>query len=304
MPLQSSKVLRQLELSPYSFEILVKQCPELENVAARPLGDIIRTMENLEAFRASDAEMSMTHWAQIAEALTWRGVSNLTELDLRYNGAIGTEEGFTTLWRVLRVAGKLKRLDISLVLMGEASGKALGESVAVHKELEELIWSPELEEWEDDGIQNSGNTQVIEGSITGGPKECPLGHFISSAFLTDHPNQSVRSLTIVNWTMTDSSVLRLGVLSEFLRTTTFLPHFTLAIPFCYLLGCESQDLFEALRANCSIRVLTLDLQVDRAASPAGKGLDLGAFNELVEFIKSARVLEELHLTFRNGKGWE
>ncbi|KAG6542259.1 hypothetical protein Mapa_016288 [Marchantia paleacea] len=232
MPLQSSKVLRRLRLGSYYFPNIVRQCPELEDVAARPLGDIIRRMENLEAFHASDADMSMTHWAQIAEALTWRGVSNLTELDLCYNGAIGTEEGFVILSRVLRVVSKLKRLDISSVRMGEAAGKALGEAVAVHQELEELALSPELEEWEDDGIQNSGNTQVIEGSKTGGPKECPLGRFITSAFLTDQPNQSVRSLRIVKWTMTDSQVLRLGVLSEFLRTTTFLSHFTLfAIPF-------------------------------------------------------------------------
>ncbi|KAG6549272.1 hypothetical protein Mapa_009258 [Marchantia paleacea] len=303
MPLQSSKVLRRLELGQLYFRLIVKQCRELKKVA-RPLGDIIRTMENLEALLASEAGMSMPHWAQVAEALTWRGVSNLTKLDLRFNIDIGTEEGFTHISRVLGVASKLKRLKMKGVRMAEAAGKALGEAVALHQVLKHLILSPELEEWEDDGIQNSGITQVIEGSITGQPKECPLGRFIASAFLTDHPNQSVRRLTISNWKQKGWKVLRLGVLSEFLRTTTFLSHFSFYTPQTYLLGCESQDLFEALRANCSIRVLSLDLQVDRAASPTGKGLDLGAFNQLVEFIKSAVVLEELHLTFRNGKEWE
>ncbi|KAG6542279.1 hypothetical protein Mapa_016308 [Marchantia paleacea] len=258
MPLQSSKVLRQLYLGSSYFPLIVRRCPELEDVAARPLGDIIRTMEDLEAFDASYAGMSMTHWAQVAVALTWRGVHNLTQLNLSGNDAIVTEEGFTILARVLQVATKLKRLDITGVGMGEAAGKALGEAVALHRELEELELNPELEEWEDDGTQNSGNTQVIEGSITGGPKECPLGRFITSAFLTDHPNQSVRSLTIFHWTVKGPQVLRLGVLSEFLRTTTFLSHFTLRVkysPRTYILGCESQDLFEALRANCSIRVL-------------------------------------------------
>ncbi|KAG6542271.1 hypothetical protein Mapa_016300 [Marchantia paleacea] len=307
MPLQSSKVLRQLYLGSSYFPLIVKRCPELEDVAARPLGDVIRRMENLEAFHASEAGMSMTHWAQVAEALTWRGVSNLTELDLSYNEAIGTEEGFTRISSVIQVTSKLKRLHIMRVPMAEAAGKALGEAVALHQQLEELELSPELEDWEDDGIQNSENTQVIEGSITGGPKECPLGRFIASAFLTDHPNQSVRSLAIYTWEGLRWKALRLGVLSEFLRTTTFLSHFTLAVKYIedtYLLGCESQNLFEALRANCSIRVLTLELQVDRAASPTGKGLDLGAFNKLVEFIKSVKVLEELHLTFLNGKRWE
>ncbi|KAG6542755.1 hypothetical protein Mapa_015830 [Marchantia paleacea] len=306
MPLQSSKFLRRLDLGLNYFPHIVQRCPELEDVAARALGGIIRTMENLETFDASYADMSMTHWAQIAEALTWTGVCNLTELDLRGNEDIGTEEVFILISRVIGVASKLKRLHIHQVPMGETAGKALGEAVAVHQELEELELSPELEELEDDGIQNSGNTQVIEsnGSITGGPKECALDRFIASAFLTDHPNQSVRSLKIHTWGGPRWQVLRSGVLSEFLRTTTFLSHFTLFNPQAYLLGCESQDLFEGLRANCSIRVLNLCLQVDRAASPTGKGLDLGAFNQLVEFIKSARVLEKLYLTFRNGKGWE
>ncbi|KAG6548761.1 hypothetical protein Mapa_009771 [Marchantia paleacea] len=327
MPLRSSKVLRRLDLGQAYFGLIVERCPELEDVAARPLGDIIRTMENLEAFHASEAWMSMTHWAQVAEALTWRGVSNLTELNLGNNDAIGTEEGFTLISRVVQIANKLKTLLIFALGMDEAAGKALGEAVALHQELEELELSPELEEWEydwsqnrenihelehlelsreleeweDDWIQNRGNTQVTEGSLTGGRKECPLGRFIASAFLSDHPNQSVRSLTI---STSGGNVLRLGVLSEFLRTTTFLSHFTLKAYGAYILNCESQDLFEALRANCSIRVLSLYLQVDRAARPTGKGLDLGAFNQLVKFIKSATVLEELHLTFRNRKRWE
>ncbi|KAG6551196.1 hypothetical protein Mapa_007432 [Marchantia paleacea] len=304
MPLRSSKVLRRLELGMNYFPRIVERCPELEDVAARPLGDIIRTMENLEKFDASGAGMSMTHWAQVGEALTWRGVSNLTELDLRWNDAIAAEEGFTHIFRVLRVTSKLKRLDISGVGTAEAAGKALGEAVALHQELEHLGLSPELEDGEDDGIQNNENTQVIEGSIIGGPKKCPLGRLIASAFLVDHPNQSVRSLTISSWSWKRCQVLRLGVLSEFLRTTTFLSRFALYAPETYLLGCESQDLFEALRANCSIRVLTLDLQGDRAASPTGKGLDSGAFDQLDQFIKSARILEELYLTFHNREGWE
>ncbi|KAG6548760.1 hypothetical protein Mapa_009770 [Marchantia paleacea] len=316
MPLQSSKVLRRLKLGSGYFRIIVPRCPELEDVAARPLGNIIRTMENLEAFLASGAGMSMTHWAQVAEALTWRGVSNLTKLDLGGNDAIGTDEGHTLILSVLRVAPKLKWLDIHEARMAEGAGKALGEAVALHQKLEHLALSPASEEWEfsgmgfmtmmssDDEIENSGNTQVIEGSRTGAPKECPLGRFIASAFLTDHPNQSVRSLTIDGWSKKGWQVLRLGVLSEFLRTTTILSHFSLRGYGVYLLGCESQDLFEALCANCSIRVLTLKLEVDRAASPTGEGLDLGAFNQLVEFIKSARVLEELDLWFLKRKGWE
>ncbi|KAG6542295.1 hypothetical protein Mapa_016324 [Marchantia paleacea] len=303
-PLQSSKVLRRLDLGTYYFPYVVGRCPEFEDVAARPLGDIIRTMENLEEFHAWYSGMSMAHWAHIAEAFTWRGVSNLTELQLRFNMDIGTEEGFSLISRVLGIASKLKRLHMCEVPMGEAAGKALGEAVAVHQELEELELSPELEEWEYDGIQNSKNTQVIEGSITGGPKECPLGRFIASAFLSDDPNQSLRSLTIATWSREVWQVLRLGVLSEFLRATSFLSRLTLQIYSVYILGCESQDLFEALRANCSIRVLKLELNVDRAASPTGKGLDLGAFNQLVEFIKSARVLEDLRLMFNNGKKWE
>ncbi|KAG6542266.1 hypothetical protein Mapa_016295 [Marchantia paleacea] len=232
MPLQSSKVLRRLQLGQLYFPSIVERCPELEDVAARPLGDIIRRMENLEAFHAWYSGMSMTHWAQVAEALTWRGVSNLTELDLNFNFDIGTEEGFTILARLLQVATKLKRLDIRGVGMAEAAGKALGEAVAVHQELEEL------EEWEDDGVQNSGNTQVIQGSITSGPKECPLGRFIASAFLTDHPNQSVRSLAIYTWEGLRWKVLRLGVLSEFLRTTTFLSHFTLYASKSYHLAAK------------------------------------------------------------------
>ncbi|KAG6542283.1 hypothetical protein Mapa_016312 [Marchantia paleacea] len=295
--------MRRLTLGYQYFPSIVEQCPELEDVAARPLGDIIRRMDNLEAFYGRCSGMSMAHWAEVAEAWTWRGVSNLTELRMRFYFDIG-REGFNILASVLQVSSKLKRLYIWGVPMAEAAGKAWGEAVAVHQELEELGLSPEVEEWEDDGIQNSANTQVTEGSITGGPKECPLGRFIASAFLTDHPNQSVRSLTISTWIVKSGQVLRLGVLSEFLRTTTFLSRLTLQVSGVYLLGCESQDLFEALRANCSIRVLSLSLQVDQASSPTGKGLDLGAFNQLVEFIKSARVLEELHLTFCNEKGWE
>ncbi|KAG6541306.1 hypothetical protein Mapa_017359 [Marchantia paleacea] len=102
-------------------------CPVLEDVAARPLGDIIRRMDNLEAFDAGSAGMLMTEWAQVAEALTWRGVSNLTELRLTWN-AIGTGEGFTLISRVLQVSSKLKCLNIERMGMGEAAGKALGEA--------------------------------------------------------------------------------------------------------------------------------------------------------------------------------
>ncbi|KAG6542282.1 hypothetical protein Mapa_016311 [Marchantia paleacea] len=214
LPLQSSKVMRRLTLGYQYFPSIVEQCPELEDVAARPLGDIIRRMDNLEAFYGRCSGMSMAHWAEVAEAWTWRGVSNLTELRMRFYFDIG-REGFNILASVLQVSSKLKRLYIWGVPMAEAAGKAWGEAVAVHQELEELGLSPEVEEWEDDGIQNSANTQVTEGSITGGPKECPLGRFIASAFLTDHPNQSVRSLTISTWIVKSGQVLRLEYSQSF-----------------------------------------------------------------------------------------
>ncbi|KAG6553200.1 hypothetical protein Mapa_005260 [Marchantia paleacea] len=74
MPLKSSQVLRRLEFGSFYFPCIIEQCPQLEEVAARPLGEIIRTIENLEAFHSWRARMSMTHWAQVAQALTWRGV--------------------------------------------------------------------------------------------------------------------------------------------------------------------------------------------------------------------------------------
>ncbi|KAG6540101.1 hypothetical protein Mapa_018556 [Marchantia paleacea] len=155
---------------------IVERCPELEEVAARPLGDIIRTMQNLEAFHALGRGMSMTHWDQVAKALTWTGVHNLTKRMVHYF--------LLEIPRTLNLLGTCKKIErnfFSSVIQVDSKLKLLNANgQTLHQESEELFLSPELEEREDDGIQNSGKTPVVEGSITGGPKECPLGRFIAS----------------------------------------------------------------------------------------------------------------------------
>ncbi|KAL3691109.1 hypothetical protein R1sor_004760 [Riccia sorocarpa] len=201
-----------------------------------------------------------------------------------------TPEVPTEVQKILqKIRSAAKTIDLSFLDMKDEEAREIGEAIASSQALEELTLQldslPAGDEQEED-------------------KERPSEIVLTTAFLCDHPNTSVRTL-IIEASGTDGDMMRLGSLSPVLRENKNLTK--LEILWHGDDGTtrsETQEFFDSLLQNTTLRTLVLPSLVrwDFDDSEDGGFIDAETFSQIVKLVKENKSIDNLQLFIGECRG--
>ncbi|KAG6553900.1 hypothetical protein Mapa_004817 [Marchantia paleacea] len=270
------------------------------------LAEVLRSIKTLEVLSVENVQMRAAGLVHIAAALAANGPSTLQRLNLSRN-PIGDEEGARHVGVILTAARNLRALDLKYISMDEGGAKQLGEAVARHQALEELCVSLEQRRRADEAAAFPWGVAGLGCDLSLKPGS--LDRFLTAAFTGLHPNTSVQKLVGVYGGGTST----LGVLPQMLRDNPSLRELQLLNPDSLVFRVPSddwKDLFSSLQVNTSLQSLKLTnvyflystklyfnyavVQMEDRVKK-GVGLDIDAFAQLVDLLKTRTSLTRFHL---------